>query len=75
LDNFFAEFDLAESAALLSCFIFQEKSQNEPALTSNLEKVYFKYILKYIKFYNIYNYIKFFSFFKKIYVNNRVLLE
>jgi len=38
LDNFFAEFDLAESAALLSCFIFQEKSQNEPALTSNLEK-------------------------------------
>jgi antiviral helicase SKI2 len=37
-DNFFADFDSAESVALLSCFVFQEKSQNAPVLTPNLER-------------------------------------
>ncbi|KAJ1552689.1 hypothetical protein HK405_010364, partial [Cladochytrium tenue] len=38
LDNFFADFDAAELVALLSCFVFQEKSQSEPRLTPKLQK-------------------------------------
>ncbi|KAL2918189.1 Antiviral helicase ski2 [Polyrhizophydium stewartii] len=38
LDNFFAEYEPAEIVALLSCFVFQEKSQSEPVLTLKLEK-------------------------------------
>ncbi|KAJ3228151.1 hypothetical protein HK099_006031 [Clydaea vesicula] len=38
LDNFFAEFEPPEMVALLSCFVFQEKSQSKPNLTPNLER-------------------------------------
>lgn len=38
LDNFFAGFDPAESVALLSAFVFQEKSDSEPVLTPKLEE-------------------------------------
>ncbi|KAK5668535.1 Antiviral helicase ski2 [Batrachochytrium dendrobatidis] len=38
LDNFLADYEPAEIVALLSCFVFQEKSQSEPVLTSKLEK-------------------------------------
>ncbi|KAI9295005.1 antiviral helicase [Neoconidiobolus thromboides FSU 785] len=44
LDNFFARYDSEESVALLSCFLFQEKSmytideQEEPVLTPKLLK-------------------------------------
>jgi antiviral helicase SKI2 len=37
LDNFFADYEPAEIVALLSCFVFQEKSQSEPILTPRLE--------------------------------------
>ena len=37
LDNFFAEFEPAEIVALLSCFVFQEKSQSTPSLTLHLQ--------------------------------------
>ncbi|KAI6780532.1 putative ATP-dependent RNA helicase-like protein [Emericellopsis cladophorae] len=38
LDNVLAEFEPAEIAALLSAFVFQEKTDVEPVLTGNLEK-------------------------------------
>ncbi|KAG5927423.1 hypothetical protein E4U42_002258 [Claviceps africana] len=38
LDNVLAEFEPAEIAALLSAFVFQEKTLVEPTLTGNLEK-------------------------------------
>lgn len=38
-NNFFAEFEPYEIVALLCCFVFQEKSQYEPVLPSNLSKV------------------------------------
>ncbi|KAH9267469.1 hypothetical protein BASA84_000645 [Batrachochytrium salamandrivorans] len=38
LDNFLADYEPAEIVALLSCFVFQEKSQSEPVLTPKLEK-------------------------------------
>ncbi|EGX88613.1 DEAD/DEAH box RNA helicase Ski2, putative [Cordyceps militaris CM01] len=38
LDNVLAEFDPAEIAALLSAFVFQEKTTIEPVLTGNLER-------------------------------------
>ncbi|KAJ3044020.1 hypothetical protein HDV00_003549 [Rhizophlyctis rosea] len=38
LENFLADYEPAEIVALLSCFVFQEKSQNEPVLTPKLEK-------------------------------------
>lgn len=38
LDNVLAEFEPAEIAALLSAFVFQEKTLVEPSLTGNLEK-------------------------------------
>lgn len=38
LDNVLAEYEPAEIAALLSAFVFQEKSDIEPALTGSLEK-------------------------------------
>ncbi|CAI4214226.1 unnamed protein product [Parascedosporium putredinis] len=38
LDNVLAEYDPAEIAALLSAFVFQEKTACEPSLTSNLER-------------------------------------
>ncbi|KAL7892798.1 DSHCT domain-containing protein [Trichoderma sp. SZMC 28014] len=38
LDNVLAEFEPAEIAALLSSFVFQEKTDIEPTLTGNLEK-------------------------------------
>ncbi|TPX59484.1 hypothetical protein SpCBS45565_g07719 [Spizellomyces sp. 'palustris'] len=37
LDNVLAEYEPAEIVALLSCFVFQEKTQSEPALTPRLE--------------------------------------
>ena len=36
LDNFFASYEPAEIVALLSCLVFQEKSQVEPVLTPKL---------------------------------------
>jgi antiviral helicase SKI2 len=36
LDNFFADYEPAEAVALLSAFVFQEKSENEPVLTPKL---------------------------------------
>lgn len=36
LDNFFHDYEPAEIVALLSCFVFQEKSQSEPVLTTKL---------------------------------------
>ncbi|KAI9018272.1 NUC185 domain-containing protein [Hyaloraphidium curvatum] len=36
LDNFFADFEPAEAVALLSAFVFQEKSDSEPQLTPKL---------------------------------------
>lgn len=39
LDNVLREFSPAEIVALLSCFVFQEKSQSKPTLTPNLERV------------------------------------
>ena len=38
-DNFFSEYDAAESVALLSCLVFQEKSQSSPILNTKLENV------------------------------------
>jgi antiviral helicase SKI2 len=38
LDNVLADFEPAEIAALLSSFVFQEKTTVEPTLTGNLEK-------------------------------------
>lgn len=35
-DNFFAEYEPAEVVALLSAFVFQEKTENEPQLTPKL---------------------------------------
>ncbi|KAI8826931.1 antiviral helicase [Fimicolochytrium jonesii] len=37
LENFLADYEPAEIVALLSCFVFQEKTQNEPAMTPRLE--------------------------------------
>lgn len=39
LENVLAEYDPAEIVALLSCFVFQEKTQNVPVLTPKLERV------------------------------------
>lgn len=39
LDNTFAAYEPEEVVALLSCFIFQEKTDNEPLLTPKLEEV------------------------------------
>lgn len=38
LENTLASYEPEEVAALLSSFVFQEKTDNEPALTPNLEK-------------------------------------
>ncbi|ROT37524.1 DSHCT domain-containing protein [Sodiomyces alkalinus F11] len=38
LDNVLADYEPAEIAALLSAFVFQEKTLSEPALTANLER-------------------------------------
>lgn len=38
LDNVLADFEPAEIAALLSSFVFQEKTLTEPTLTGNLER-------------------------------------
>jgi antiviral helicase SKI2 len=38
LENFLADYEPAEIVALLSCFVFQEKSQSEPMLTGRLER-------------------------------------
>ncbi|RKO93308.1 NUC185 domain-containing protein, partial [Blyttiomyces helicus] len=38
LENVLADYEPAEIVALLSCFVFQEKSQSEPVLTPKLEK-------------------------------------
>ncbi len=38
LENFLIDFDPSEIVALLSCFVFQEKSLAEPILTPNLER-------------------------------------
>jgi antiviral helicase SKI2 len=37
LENFFNDFEPAEIVALLSCFVFQEKTQSEPVMTRNLK--------------------------------------
>ena len=39
LDNFWADYEPAEIVALLSIFVFQEKSDSEPVLTPKLENV------------------------------------
>jgi superfamily II RNA helicase len=39
LDNVFADYEPAEVVALLSGFVFQEKSESEPLLTPKLEEV------------------------------------
>ncbi|KAI8079697.1 NUC185 domain-containing protein [Gilbertella persicaria] len=38
LDNVFAEYEPAEVVAILSCFVFQERSDSEPRLTPKLTK-------------------------------------
>ncbi|KAH6884067.1 NUC185 domain-containing protein [Thelonectria olida] len=38
LDNVLADYEPAEIAALLSAFVFQEKTDTEPTLTGNLER-------------------------------------
>lgn len=38
LDNVFADFEPAELVAILSCFVFQERSDSEPRLTPKLTK-------------------------------------
>jgi antiviral helicase SKI2 len=38
LDNVLADYEPAEIASLLSAFVFQEKTLNEPTLTGNLEQ-------------------------------------
>ncbi|KAH6688959.1 antiviral helicase SKI2 [Plectosphaerella plurivora] len=38
LDNVLADYEPAEIASLLSAFVFQEKTMNEPTLTRNLEQ-------------------------------------
>src|SRR3954466_15547591 len=38
LDNVLAAYEPAEIAALLSAFVFQEKTDSEPTLTANLKK-------------------------------------
>jgi hypothetical protein len=38
LENTLASYDPEEVVALLSCFVFQEKTENEPALTPKLEQ-------------------------------------
>ena len=47
MDNFLVEYDPAEIVALLSCFVFQEKSQSVPSLTPKLQKVLFVVLLVY----------------------------
>jgi len=37
-ENVFTDLDAAEVVALLSCFVFQEKSDSEPVLTDRLQK-------------------------------------
>lgn len=37
-ENIFTDLDASEVVALLSCFVFQEKSQSEPVLTDKLQK-------------------------------------
>lgn len=39
LENIFAAYEPEEVVALLSCFIFQEKTDVEPLLTTKLEEV------------------------------------
>lgn len=41
LENVLAEFEPEEIVALLSAFVFQEKTDHSPTLTSNLERVKF----------------------------------
>ncbi|KAJ3392196.1 hypothetical protein HDU84_004688 [Entophlyctis sp. JEL0112] len=38
LENFLSDYEPAEIVALLSCFVFQEKSQSQPVLTARLER-------------------------------------
>ena len=38
LENVFADYEPSEIVALLSCFVFQEKTQSEPVLTPRLEQ-------------------------------------
>lgn len=38
LDNVLADYEPAEIASLLSCFVFQERTDSEPALTARLQK-------------------------------------
>lgn len=38
LEGFFTELDSAEAAALLSTLVFEERVQEEPHLTENLQK-------------------------------------
>jgi antiviral helicase SKI2 len=38
-NNFFADYEPCEIVALLSCFVFQDKSQSEPVLSFNLSNV------------------------------------
>lgn len=38
LDNVFAEYDAAETVALLSSFVFQDKTESEPCLTARLAR-------------------------------------
>ena len=49
LENFLADYDSAEIVALLSVFVFQEKSQSTPRLTQRLEAVEY-IILIFVKF-------------------------
>jgi antiviral helicase SKI2 len=37
-DNVFADYEPAEIVALLSCFVFHERSDNEPSLTPKLQQ-------------------------------------
>lgn len=39
LENTLAEYEPEEIVSLLSCFVFQERSDNEPSLTPHMEKV------------------------------------
>lgn len=38
LENVFAEYDAAETVALLSSFVFQDKTESEPCLTARLAR-------------------------------------
>ena len=44
VDNFFADFNPAETVALLSCLVFQEKTQSDFFLTPQLESVFLSFI-------------------------------